>query len=79
MRFVEKLDMETIYVWVEAVGFSGGIWVFWIDNLFIDIIQTHPQFILLRVQQGRSSPWFFSIAYVSPSPILRKRLWQDLC
>ena len=30
------------WVCVEAVGFSGGIWIFWRDSILIDIVHTHP-------------------------------------
>lgn len=41
------------WVHVEAVGMSGGIWVFWRNCLNISIIRTHPQFILLSVSDNR--------------------------
>ncbi|XP_073304620.1 uncharacterized protein [Primulina huaijiensis] len=63
---------------VEAVGFSGGIWIFWKDDLGLKIIYSHPQFVLVKVDTGTSIPWFLSIVYGSPNATLRKRLWNDL-
>ncbi|XP_075508178.1 uncharacterized protein LOC142545090 [Primulina tabacum] len=63
---------------VEAVGFSGAIWIFWKDELGLKIIYSHPQFVLVRVDTGTSIPWFLSIVYGSPNATLRKRLWNDL-
>lgn len=61
---------------VEAVGFSGGIWIFWKDNLHLEIVQSHPQFVILRVKKDTATPWFLSIVYGSPDSTLRKRLWM---
>ena len=30
------------WVRVEAVGFSGGIWVFWKEHLGVELLVTHP-------------------------------------
>lgn len=39
---------------VKAIGYSRGIWLGWKDMVNIEIIQSHPQFILAPV-------WFTSI------------------
>lgn len=36
------------WIRVEAIGFNGGIWIFWNDLIQVKNIRTHPQFILLR-------------------------------
>ena len=67
------------WIRVEAVGFSGRIMGFlWKENIHIDILQTHPQFILLQVHQTTVTLWLCSIVYASHIPLLRRRLWQDL-
>ncbi|XP_019178992.1 PREDICTED: uncharacterized protein LOC109174182 [Ipomoea nil] len=66
------------WVRVEAVGFSGGIWVLWKDPVRISIVFTHPQFVLLHVQQDGQPPWVFAPVYGSPTHHLRRRLWHDL-
>ena len=45
----QKLGFKE-WIRVEAVGFSGGIWIFWNSSLVIDVVHTHPQFILLKVK-----------------------------
>ncbi|XP_073046080.1 uncharacterized protein [Primulina eburnea] len=72
-----KMKYEN-WVRVEAVGFSGGIWIFWNDDVTLEILYSHPQFVLARVETNNSVPWFLTIVYGSPNPTLRKRLWQDL-
>ncbi|XP_019160127.1 PREDICTED: uncharacterized protein LOC109156749 [Ipomoea nil] len=63
---------------VEALGFSGGIWVFWKSPAQVTVLYTHPQFILLQVASAGQSPWFFAPVYGSPTHHLRRRLWRDL-
>lgn len=66
------------WVRVEAVGFSGGIWVLWRDSIQAKIIKTYPQFVLMQVREQDQEPWMFSIVYGSPSHGLRKHLWSTL-
>ncbi|XP_019183336.1 PREDICTED: uncharacterized protein LOC109178201 [Ipomoea nil] len=66
------------WVRVEAVGFSGGIWVLWKEPVHLDILFTHPQFILFQVRQSGKPPWMFAPVYGSPAHHLRRRLWRDL-
>ncbi|XP_031091106.1 uncharacterized protein LOC115996077 [Ipomoea triloba] len=73
----KKLGFDE-WVRVEAVGFSGGIWILWKASLKIEIINTHPQFINLQVQEGLLSQWTFTVVYGSPNKSLRRRLFADL-
>ncbi|XP_031115795.1 uncharacterized protein LOC116019654 [Ipomoea triloba] len=73
----QKLKFDN-WIRVEALGFSGGIWLFWNNPLTVNIIFTDPQFILSQVKDNGSEPWFFSIIYGSPTPSLRKKLWRNL-
>lgn len=43
------------WLWVEAVGFSGGIWVFWTEDFEVEVLSTHPQFVLLKVRSDISN------------------------
>lgn len=59
---------------VEAFGFSGGIWTFWINTMKVDIIiATHPQFVLLRVCEQGTNPWYVSFLYGSQTNHMRKQ------
>ncbi|XP_031101934.1 uncharacterized protein LOC116005836 [Ipomoea triloba] len=66
------------WVRVEAVGFSGGIWVLWKSSVSLVILDTHPQFINLQVKEGLLPPWELSMVYGSPNLSLRKKLFTDL-
>ncbi|XP_031101868.1 uncharacterized protein LOC116005772 [Ipomoea triloba] len=53
---------------VEALGFSGGIWILWTDVLTIEVLNSHPQFVHLNITEasGRrnkvrvSNPWLIA-------------------
>ncbi|XP_019160671.1 PREDICTED: uncharacterized protein LOC109157220 [Ipomoea nil] len=75
--FCSKLGYED-WVRVEAMGFSGGIWVFWNKPLEVKVEFTHPQFILLQVTETGEAPWFLAVVYGSPTHHLRRRLWSAL-
>lgn len=66
------------WIRVEAVGFSGGIWVLSKNNMHMDIITTNPQFVLAKVKQGMHGWFFISFVYGSPTHNLRNKLWEGL-
>ncbi|WCJ39803.1 DNAse I-like superfamily protein [Euphorbia peplus] len=66
------------WVRVEALGFSGGIWLFWNCGMKVDILFTNPQFILCRIQESNRNPWLLAAVYGSPDVYLRKNLWNTL-
>ncbi|XP_031124225.1 uncharacterized protein LOC116026939 [Ipomoea triloba] len=63
---------------VEAIGYSGGIWIMWSGTLQIDILNFHPQFVHMTVTEPTGRMWNFSVVYGSPSLQLRRRLWNSL-
>lgn len=66
------------WIRVEAVGFSRGIWILWKNTLTVHVIETHPQFITLKVEDSEVSTWFLTVVYGSPEHQLRKRLFSAL-
>ncbi|KAG8495702.1 hypothetical protein CXB51_013535 [Gossypium anomalum] len=64
---------------VEAVGFSGGIWIGWKDFITVDILGNHPQFILLRISGVFYwQPILVTFVYGSPNSKKKKQLWEAL-
>ncbi|XP_028773891.1 uncharacterized protein LOC114730946 [Neltuma alba] len=64
---------------VEASGFSGGIWVLWTDQIQVDILLSHWQFIHTRVHLPHTSRSFlFTAVYASPMNSVRIQLWSEL-
>ncbi|KAK8639521.1 hypothetical protein V6N13_137896 [Hibiscus sabdariffa] len=46
---------------VEAIGFSGGIWVAWYDTVLVDILITH--FSISSFSHHQQGSQFFSACY----------------
>lgn len=63
---------------VEALGFSGGIWILWKDLFTVEITFNHKQFIHFKVSENDSLLSWISVVYASPIPCLRKQLWDNL-
>ena len=66
------------WIILGSVGYSGGIWVFWNENLTIDIIQTNPHY-LIADQTGNLTTLTLLLCLCKPFPPVKKRLWNDLC
>ncbi|KAI9124952.1 hypothetical protein K1719_003568 [Acacia pycnantha] len=63
---------------VEAVGFSGGIWILWeIDDLSVDVRILDEQFIHCKLRFGREE-MIFTAVYASPNEQRRNRIWETL-
>ncbi|KAG8479043.1 hypothetical protein CXB51_029683 [Gossypium anomalum] len=45
---IAKLSLDFLYR-VEAVGFSGGIWIGWKNSISVEILRNHSQFILIKI------------------------------
>ncbi|XP_021837638.2 uncharacterized protein [Spinacia oleracea] len=64
---------------VDAMGISGGIWVFWKPELVkVKPIIKHNQHITIDISRVGDTPWYFTTVYASLDPVKRKELWDDL-
>lgn len=64
---------------VDAMVFSGGIWVYWKTELvMVDPIIKHEQHITMEIKRVCAIPWYFSAVYASPDPTKRQDLWKEL-
>lgn len=64
---------------VEARGFSGGIWILWNrPDLSITSIQSHEQFLHVKITDDVFSPWFLTVIYASPRAAERNELWDNM-
>lgn len=48
---------------MEAVDFSGGIWLGWNNSIDVEVVGNHPQFILARIHSNLH-PHSIFIAFV---------------
>ncbi|KAI9083831.1 hypothetical protein K1719_034089 [Acacia pycnantha] len=63
---------------VEAVGFSGGIWLLWnSDALGVDVLVKEEQFIHCKLKLGPKE-MLFSAVYASPCEWRRNQTWDLL-
>ncbi|KAK8691374.1 hypothetical protein V6N13_074885 [Hibiscus sabdariffa] len=64
---------------VEALGFSGGIWLVWFNSIKIKIELNHFQFIHCRITTTRDgSHTLATVIYASPNATKHKALWSNL-
>ncbi|XP_074288240.1 uncharacterized protein LOC141613406 [Silene latifolia] len=64
---------------VDAIGFRGGIWLYWKSALVrITPITSHPQYITMEISRVNETPWLFTAVYASPDPNNRRELWANL-
>lgn len=64
---------------MEAVSFSGGIWIGWKDSIDLKVVGNHTQFILARIYSILiPKPILVAFVYGSPDKMRRKVLWNDL-
>ncbi|KAL8166154.1 hypothetical protein V2J09_007653 [Rumex salicifolius] len=63
---------------VEAVGFSGGIWILWNSTITtVQIVKGYPHFIHSKIDSN--GDWFHLIVvYAPPMPTRRRQFWTDL-
>lgn len=66
------------WIRVEVVGFSGGIWLLWRNNINFEIIATNPQFVFTHIRRGQERVGLVSFVYGSPTHYLRNKLWEKL-
>lgn len=64
---------------VDAMGFSGGIWIYWKqESVTVEPILKHNQHITMDITRVGATPWYFTAVYASPAPTKRQELWQEL-
>ncbi|XP_057746094.1 uncharacterized protein LOC130965343 [Arachis stenosperma] len=67
------------YIWEEAQGFAGGIWICWNRvDLNISIVEFHAQFIHTKIQEDGKKEWFFTAVYTNPHYQMRRLIWSKL-
>lgn len=77
-RVCEKIGFPG-HVRVDAQGFSGGIWLFWKDDIVsVNPMATNNQHITVEINKIGETPWLFSAIYASPESSVRHDLWAEL-
>jgi len=65
------------YRTIEPEGKSGGLAIFWKDNLDLDFLFEDKHLIDLQISHG-SKRWFVSCVYDNPVASLRSLLWERI-
>ncbi|MBA0776878.1 hypothetical protein Gotri_011819 [Gossypium trilobum] len=65
--------------WVEAIDFSGGIWVGWKETIQVEIMRSHLQFVMTKISYSYLQRLIY-VVFIYGSPNIRKRrgLWDAL-
>ncbi|XP_074297469.1 uncharacterized protein LOC141628195 [Silene latifolia] len=76
---IQKIVGYDSHTRVDAVGFRGGIWVYWrSDVVQVTPITHHEQYVTLEISRVNNIPWFFTTVYASPDPRNKRELWAEL-
>ncbi|CAL1380329.1 unnamed protein product [Linum trigynum] len=77
VQVVEGLGFDK-YLIVDAVGFSGGIWLVWDSTIAtITEVDRSAQMLLVQVTMKDAS-WYLSAVYANPALVQRRALWQSI-
>ena len=76
-NFIKKSGFEYSHR-VEAVGFSGGIWLLWRSSIEVEVSSNHRQFIHFKICMNKSFVSWVTVVYASPNPMLRRQLWSHM-
>ncbi|CAL9010471.1 unnamed protein product [Prunus brigantina] len=64
---------------VDAVGFSGVLWLLWDDSrVHVEVVGTSDQTISACVARNGQDPWLFTGVYASPNAVKRGKMWDYL-
>ncbi|CAL9017859.1 unnamed protein product, partial [Prunus brigantina] len=78
LKVIQTLGFNCFEV-VDAIGFSGGLWLLWNDSkVTVEIVGTSDQSISACVSWPGQPPWMFTAIYASPNRVKREKLWEYL-
>lgn len=60
---------------IEATGFSREIWIGWKETIHLEIIQNHPQFILVKIHNGEQYNPSYLLSYMEAPIPLKERIY----
>ncbi|XP_020421299.1 uncharacterized protein LOC18774519 [Prunus persica] len=73
---VKSLDFPCFEI-VDAVRFSGGLWLLWDDSgVHVEVVGTSDQTISVCVACNGQDPWLFTGVYASPNAVKRAKMWD---
>lgn len=76
-HFIKKSGFDRSHR-VEAIGFSGGIWLLWKEIFEVGIIMNNKQFVHFKITKNNGLLSWVTAVYASPVPNVRRFLWNYL-
>ena len=76
-EFIKKSRFDQSHR-VEAVGFSGGIWLLWQSSIEVVVLLNHRQFIHFKICMNKAFVSWGTAVYANPNPMLRRQLWKHM-
>ncbi|OMP03577.1 Endonuclease/exonuclease/phosphatase [Corchorus olitorius] len=77
-RIIRSLRFDG-FTKVDAVGFSGGIWVLWKSFIgLVNVVEKGGQFISIFITDNKGLRWALTVVYASPTPSVLDFLWNYL-
>ncbi|OMO73363.1 Endonuclease/exonuclease/phosphatase [Corchorus olitorius] len=77
-RIIRSLRFDG-FTKVDAVGFSGGIWVLWKSSIgSVNVVEKGGQFFSIFITDNKGLRWALTVVYASPTPSVRDFLWNYL-
>lgn len=62
---------------IEALGYSGGIWLLWNANMAsIEVLAATDQAVTALVTKLDGQNWLHTVVYASPNYMIREDLWN---
>ena len=75
--FIKKSGFDYFHR-VEAMGFSGGIWLLWRSSIEVEVLINHRQFIHFKICLNKTFVSWVTAVYASPNPMIRRQLWSHM-
>lgn len=73
IRIAKGFGFDSVHL-EHAVGFAGGIWIFWNSTQVTVNILHSTKFVVTVLIEHEKKKWISSFVYASPHPITRKNL-----
>ena len=71
-KLVRKIGFDRSFR-LEATGFSGGIWIMWKDDLYVEVREIYKQYIYTYIKRDNVD-MDLTVVYASPTPSYRQWL-----
>ncbi|XP_021820392.1 uncharacterized protein LOC110762094 [Prunus avium] len=75
LRVAQSLGFSHYHI-IDAIGFSGGVWLLWNDNSVSLQVVAHSSQSITALIQSSNHKWLLTVVYANPCPGVREALWK---